>query len=154
MGPDCGIQRTSTRFIRRVMNFHVIVWMVLGVQAQTYTGMLTWHNDTARTGQNLQEIVLNPTNVKFPTQFGKVFSYPVDGQIFGQPLFVYNVSIPSQGKFNVVYVATENDSVYAFDVMEWTAARSGRTVSSTRARGSRRFPVGIRAPGTDCPLKD
>jgi hypothetical protein len=76
--------------------------------------MLTWHNDLARTGQNLQETVLTPADVSSKT-FGKIFSYPVDGQIFGQPLFVYNVAIPNLGMFNVVYVTTENDSVYAFD---------------------------------------
>ena len=83
-------------------------------QAQTYSGMLTWHNDLARTGQNLQETVLTPTNVNYKT-FGKLLSFPVDGQIFGQPLYVYNVAIPGKGTYNVIYVTTENDSVYAFD---------------------------------------
>jgi hypothetical protein len=76
--------------------------------------MLTWHNDLARTGQNLHETVLTPTNVNAKT-FGKVFSFPVDGQIFGQPLYVHNVAIAGKGTYNVIYVATENDSVYAFD---------------------------------------
>src|SRR5580698_2043927 len=84
------------------------------VEAQTYTGMLTWHNDLARTGQNLQETILNPTNVN-STTFGKLFSFPVDGQIFGQPLYVNSVVIPGKGTFNVVYVTTENDSVFALD---------------------------------------
>jgi hypothetical protein len=87
------------------------VWFA---QAQTYSGMLTWHNDLARTGHNLQETVLTPTNVNAKT-FGKVFSFPVDGQIFGQPLYVYNVAIAGKGTYNVIYVTTENDSVYAFD---------------------------------------
>ena len=87
------------------------VWLV---QAQTYSGMLTWHNDLARTGQNLLETDLTPMNVS-STTFGKLFSFPVDGQIFGQPLYVYNVAIPGKGTYNVIYVATENDGVYAFD---------------------------------------
>jgi hypothetical protein len=87
------------------------VWIV---HAQTYSGMLTWHNDLARTGQNLQETVLTPANVNSKT-FGKLFSFLVDGQIFGQPLYVYNVAIPGKGTYNVIYVTTENDSVYAFD---------------------------------------
>lgn len=84
------------------------------VQAQNYSGMLTWHNDLARTGQNLQETVLTPANINSKT-FGKLFSFAVDGQIFGQPLYVYNVAIPGKGTYNVIYVTTENDSVYAFD---------------------------------------
>lgn len=84
------------------------------LQAQTYTGMLTWHNDLSRTGQNLQETVLTRANVNSKT-FGKLFSFPVDGQIVGQPLYVYNVVIPGKGTYNVIYVVTENDSVYAFD---------------------------------------
>jgi len=83
-------------------------------QVQACPGMLTWHNDLARTGQNLHETVLTPTNVNAKT-FGKVFSFPVDGQMFGQPLYVDNVAVAGKGTYNVIYVATENDSVYPFD---------------------------------------
>jgi hypothetical protein len=77
-------------------------------------GVATYQNDNLETGQNLTESVLNPGNVN-AAQFGKLFSLPVDGFLYGQPLYQENVSIPGLGYHNVVYVATEADSVYAFD---------------------------------------
>src|SRR6202140_2635532 len=73
----------------------------------------TYHNDNARTGQNTQETILTPANVN-SSQFGKLFSIAVDGWVFAQPLYLSNVNIAG-GTHNVLYVATEHDSVYAID---------------------------------------
>jgi hypothetical protein len=75
---------------------------------------LTRDVDKLRTGLNPVETVLTPANVK-ASQFGKLFSYPIDGVSDASPLYVANVNIPGKGLRNVVYVATEHDSVYAFD---------------------------------------
>jgi hypothetical protein len=75
--------------------------------------VFTHHNDNARTGQNLQEVVLTPGNVA-STTFGRVFSIPVDGAVYAQPLYVSHLDIGGQFH-NVVFVATQHDSVYAVD---------------------------------------
>jgi hypothetical protein len=76
--------------------------------------VVTAHNDIARTGQNLNETILTPSNVN-PTQFGRLFTQPVSGRIQGQPLYRSQVAIPGKGAHNAVYVATSTDWVYAFD---------------------------------------
>jgi hypothetical protein len=76
-------------------------------------GVFTYHYDNLRSGVNSSETTLTPANVTQQT-FGKKFTYPVDGWIDGQPLYVANVNIGGS-VHNVVYVTTEHDSVYAFD---------------------------------------
>jgi archaellum component FlaF (FlaF/FlaG flagellin family) len=85
-----------------------------------FTGTLTHHGDNLRTGQNNYETALTTGNVN-KTQFGKLFSQPVDGQIYAEPLWVPNVNIGGV-QHNVVVVATQHDSVYAFDADSSTAA--------------------------------
>jgi Bacterial Ig-like domain (group 1) len=75
---------------------------------------LTSRADISRSGANTNETLLTPTNVS-KNSFGRLFSFPVDYVVMGQPLYVPNVNIPGQGTHNVVYVVTEMDSVYAID---------------------------------------
>jgi outer membrane protein assembly factor BamB len=76
--------------------------------------VLTYHNDNARTGQNLHELTLSPANVNSEA-FGKVGFLPVDGKVDAQPLLLSQLSVDGKGTHNVLYAATEHDSVYAFD---------------------------------------
>ena len=85
---------------------------VLSLSGQV--NVLTYHNDLSRTGQNLNETILTPSTLR-AGEFGPLFSYPVDGQIYGQPLYMWGLNIAGKGVHNVVFVVTEHDSVYAFD---------------------------------------
>ncbi len=92
----------------------IAVLLFAAFAAPAQTGVVTYHNDNARTGQYLSEILLTPTNVK-PGLFGKRFSLPVDGGVYAQPLYLPRVKIAGKGLHNVLYVATAHDGLYAFD---------------------------------------
>ena len=70
--------------------------------------------DLAGTSADTREKILNTSNVN-QAGFGKLYSYYVDGSVFAQPLYLPSVSVPGHGTHNVLYVATMNDKVYAFD---------------------------------------
>src|SRR5258708_1910328 len=88
--------------------------VLLPPQSPAQVSVTTYRYDNSRSGVNSQENLLSPFNVN-ASQFGKQFSQSVDGYVFAQPLYVPNLSLPGKGTHNVIFVATENDSVYAFD---------------------------------------
>ncbi|MGA8443013.1 MAG: pyrrolo-quinoline quinone [Candidatus Sulfotelmatobacter sp.] len=112
------------------------------------TDVLTYHNDIARTGQNLTETTLTTSNVT-SAKFGKLGFYAVDGLVDAEPLYASNLSVPSKGSHNVLIVPTENDSVYAFDADSgatlWhvSALKSGETPSDNRGCGQVIPEIGV-----------
>lgn len=112
-------------------------------QAQVATSQY----DNSRTGSNQRETVLTPRNVN-ATQFGKLFSLPVDGSIYAQPLYVPRLEIPGKGVHNVVFVATEHDSVYAFDADGRSMEPLWKVSFLDRQRGVTSIP----ARDVDCPF--
>lgn len=117
----------APRSLRHQTYCHSVFWTVRGsltftllmlmlcAAARPQVSVATQHYDNARTGANMQETILTHANVN-PAQFGKLFTQPLDGFEAGQPLYVPNVLIPATNStHNVVYIATQHDSVYAFD---------------------------------------
>jgi hypothetical protein len=119
------------------------------------TDVLTYHNDNARTGQNLNETVLTPSNVS-STTFGKLAAYTLDGRVDAQPLYVSSVTIPGQGVHNLLIVPTEHDSVYALDadtgavIWQTRTLKAGEQPSDDRGCGQVSPEIGV----TDTPVID
>jgi len=84
------------------------------VEVTDFPGTLTWRNDNARSGVNDRELALAPATVN-SSSFGLLFKCSVDGFIYAQPLYVPNLTIAGKGVHNAVIVATDHNSVYAFD---------------------------------------
>ena len=146
------MQTAVTQYLRGIKSvlFAFAVVMAVGGIATTATAqdVLTWHNDNARTGQNLTEKILTPENVN-PRTFGKLFVIHVDGKVDAEPLYVNGIEIPGQGKRNVLYVATEHDSIYAFNADTGSAfwhvrlLKAGETPSDTRSCGQVIPEIGV-----------
>jgi len=114
------------------------------------TDVLTYHNDIARTGQNLTESILTTSNVTSAT-FGKIGFYPVDGRVDAQPMYASNVAVPGKGTHNVLIIPTEHDSVYAFDadsgsiLWQTSMLAGGETPSDPRNCGQVSPEIGVTA---------
>jgi hypothetical protein len=125
------------------------MWGVEALPAQV--SVLTWHNDNARSGQNLQETILTPANVNQST-FGRLFTIAVDGKVDAQPLYVPALTIPSKGVHNVLFVVTENDSAYAFDAdtgtQLWHMSTLGTNETPSDDRGCSQVMPTIGITGT------
>ena len=90
----------------------VVLLCPISVVAQV--NVLTANYGNERTNANLQETALTSSNVT-PNTFGKLGSFPVDGQVYAQPLYVSGLSVPGSGTHNVLFLATMHNSVYAYD---------------------------------------
>jgi len=108
--------------IRRSLAWSFFLAAALPLCAQV--NVLTYQYDNTRAGANLLETTLTPASVNV-SAFGKLFSHAVDGYIYGQPLYLANVTVANRGMHNVVYVATEHDSVYAFDADSNSGTNAG-----------------------------
>jgi outer membrane protein assembly factor BamB len=115
------------------------------------TDVVTYHNDIARTGQNLTETILTTANVN-STTFGKLRSLSVDGKVDAQPLYLSSLANIGGGTHNVVYVATEHGSVYAFDADDgtklWQVTTLGSGETTSDARGCDQVVPEIGITGT------
>jgi hypothetical protein len=103
--------------------------------------------DNSRTGATLIEKTLTPQNVN-AKQFGKLGAFKVDGAVYAQPLFIPSVEIPGKGKHDVLFVATEHDSVYAFDAIRPGDAPLWQVSLLDKARGS----VPVSEDDAQCPF--
>jgi hypothetical protein len=140
------------RAIRRGLVLLVAIGLSLesasGVTSLGMPDVVTYHNDAARTGQYPNEIVLTPARVS-STTFGKTAFFTTDGKVDAQPLYLTSVNVPGAGLRNVVYAATEHDSVYAFDAANgstlWKASLlgAGETTSDTRGCSQVTPEIGI-----------
>jgi hypothetical protein len=120
-------------------------------------GYLTWKNDNQRTGLQPNETVLTPANVN-AAQFGEKFSNPIDGWAYAQPLYVPNVMIAGV-KHNVVFVATEHASVFAFDADSagpplWKTNFLGPGITTVQTAGNHLIPVQPEVGITATPVID
>jgi hypothetical protein len=99
--------------MKKSILYCIAFWVTFAITTSR-AQITTSQYDNQRTGATLAEKVLTPQNVNVK-QFGKLGAFKVDGAVYSQPLFIPSLEIPGKGKHDVLFVATEHDSVYAFD---------------------------------------
>ncbi len=124
------------------MRFCPLLLLLLGSVSvsNAQINVLTERYDQSRLGANLSETQLNTSNVNVST-FGKLWSYPVSGSVYAQPLYVQGVVIPGKGTHNVVYIVTMNDVVYAFDADSSSSSPLLSLDLTTQVAGSTPVPI-------------
>lgn len=114
----------------------------------TTSVVTTYHNDNARTGQNLNETILTTANVN-ASSFGKLFVISVDGAVDAQPLYLPKLTISGQGTHNLLFVATEHGSVYGLDadtgtqLWQVSTLSAGETTSDDHGCGQVSPEIGV-----------
>ena len=134
------------RYPRPIVSVLLLFLLAVGTTSHASpASVLTYHNDNFRTGLNTSETILSPANVNSNT-FAKLFTYNVDGYVYAQPLYVSGLIIPGQGIHNVLYVATEHNSVYALEAdsnkwftngLIWRVNLGPAAITPTNAFGNR-----------------
>ena len=134
---------TSSYSVRRfqgLLGAGFLLVLAMDLPRPVLAQVLTSQYDNARTGCNLHETLLTPQNVN-ARQFGKLFSLRVDGSIYAQPLYMRDLEIPGKGVHNVVFLATEHDSVYAFDADSSVSEPSWKVSFLNESKGITTIPV-------------
>ena len=133
--------------------------MVESLESRTFlsVNVTTYHYDLSRTGANTNETTLTPANVNEST-FGKVGSFPVDGQIYAQPLVMTGEPVAGQGTHDLLLVATESDTIYAFDaegnnpaqgyLWKYSLLQANETPISAAATGTNDITPNVGITGT------
>ncbi|MFZ1168893.1 MAG: PQQ-binding-like beta-propeller repeat protein [Candidatus Sulfotelmatobacter sp.] len=145
----------SRHFVTRLIltAFSVSCCFAGGASLAFSQNVLTYHNSTLRSELNSSETALTPSNVN-SASFGKLFTLSVDGLVDAEPLYLSAVPIPGNGTHNLVIVATEHDSVYAFDadtgspIWHITTLKSGETPSDDRGCSQVTPEIGITSTPT------
>ncbi len=140
--------RTKTQR-RRILVMSALLAATALPLTHAQTDVLTWHNNNARTGLDATEAILTPANVN-STHFGLLAKVTVDGKVDAQPLYVSALTVAGK-RHNVLFIATEHDSVYATDadsgVSLWQKSLlgAGETTSDTRSCNQVAPEIGITA---------